>query len=230
MIDSTAAKKLRALVERYRLDVPAPVTGNWKRKSDGDLWASVIVQIAVVGSAASGTALNEVLSDKQAWYESLVTKAPKARSKDIHQKFREAGVRYSSSVIDECRKTAAAAYNFEVLKAHGGPRAYFTKIAAIPDEHWRIAVVSDELSYIKNKGARDLLIGLGMVARAVAFDSRLIKILEHIGVRLPKDLATNKPKYKVLERELLDKVCEPCGISGGHLDRILFNKYEDIVV
>lgn len=139
-------------------------------------------------------------------------------------------MRYASGDIDKCRKTAAATYNFDVLEVYGGPRAYFSKIAEIPDEHWRIAVVGDELSYIKNKGARDLLIGLGMVNKAIAFDSRLIKILEHVGLELPSNLSTNKPKYKALERELLEKVCAPCGISGGQFDRILFNKYKEIIV
>ena len=229
MITTSSAKKLNSLVHRYKSQVPAPVEGNWQLRSDGELWASVLVQIAVVGSAASGQALKEVLSGKQAWYEHLLIMATKARSKAIHKAFREAGVRFASSTLDECRKTAAATYNFEVLNSYGGPKSYFSKVAAVPDEHWRIAVVGDELSYVKNKGARDLLIGLGLVHRAIAFDSRLMKVLEHVGVHIPADLAANKPKYKALERELLEKVCKASAITGGHLDRILFAKYAEIV-
>ena len=230
MITTSSVNKLQALVQKYKSEVPAPIEGNWKKKSDGELWASVLVQIAVVGSAASGQTLREVLSGKRAWHESLLGMATKARAKAIHEAFREAGVRYASSALEGCRKTAAAAYNFDVLQSYGGPKSYFSKVAAIPDEHWRIAVVGDELSYVKNKGARDLLIGLGLVNRAIAFDSRLMKVLEHVGVQIPADLAANKPKYKALEQELLKKVCEASGITGGHLDRILFAKYSEIVV
>lgn len=230
MITTSSVNKLKALVRKYKSEVPAPVEGNWQQKSDGELWSSVLVQIAVVGSAVSGQALKDVLSGKQAWYEHLLNMATKVRSKAIHEALREAGVRYASSALEECRKTAAATYNFDVLRSYGGPKSYFSKVAAIPDEHWRIAVVSDELSYVKNKGARDLLIGLGLVHRAIAFDSRLMKVLEHVGVQIPADLAANKPKYKALEQELLEKVCEASNITGGHLDRILFAKYAEIMV
>lgn len=230
MITASSVKKLKTLVHKYKSEVPAPIEGNWQQKSDEELWAAVLVQIAVVGSAASGQALKEVLSGKEAWYERLLSMAPKTRSKAIHEAFREAGVRYASSTLAECRKTSAATYNFDVLNSYGGPKSYFSKVAAVPDEHWRIAVVGDELSYVKNKGARDLLIGLGLVHRAIAFDSRLIKVLEHVGVKIPADLAANKPKYKALEQELLKKVCEASDITGGHLDRILFAKYAEIVL
>ena len=49
---------------------------------------------------------------------------------------------------------------------------------------WRIAAVADDLAYVKNKGARDLLIGLGLVERAIAFDTRLVNVLEHLGAKL----------------------------------------------
>ena len=91
-------------------------------------------------------------------------------------------------------------------------------------------MVADDLSYVKNKGARDLLIGLGLVQRAIAFDTRLIKVLNHLGAQLPNDLAFNKSKYKALETELIEKVCEPSEITGSHFDRILFSRSKEIVV
>ena len=94
---------------------------------------------------------------------------------------------------------------------------------------WRIAAVADDLAYVKNKGARDLLIGLGLVERAIAFDTRLVNVLEHLDAKLPGDLAANKLKYKALETELIDAVCIPSEITGGHFDRILFSRYKEIV-
>jgi hypothetical protein len=230
MISASVAKKIIRLIDKYKEDVPSPALGNWEGKSDGELWAHVLVQIAVVGSAASGRALNAILLNKEDWYERLVSSSTTARAKAIHSRFCEVGVRYASTVLSDCRKTAAAAYNFEVLESYGGPRSYFGKIAAVPLERWRVAVVGDDLAYIKNKGARDLLICLGLAHQVIAFDIRLVNVLRHLGVQLPTDLATNKLKYKALESELLAKVCQPCGVTGAHFDRILFNRYDKIIV
>lgn len=230
MLTSTVTKKLNAIVEKYKLVVRAPALGNWKTKGEGELWASVLGQIAVVGSAASGEAVKEALPDMDGWYTRLASMKSEQRLSEIHQLLREAGVRYAAKDITICKKSAAANYNFTVLASYGGPKIYFKKVSSIPHEAWRIAAVADDLSYIKNKGARDLLIGLGLVNRAIAFDTRLIGVLEHIGAQLPRDLATNKPKYKTLEKELIEKVCEPSKITGAHFDRILFSRYKEIVV
>ena len=36
--------------------------------------------------------------------------------------------------------------------------------------------------------------------------------------------------YEKIEEELIDKVAQPLGISGGQLDRILFQNAADIMV
>lgn len=230
MLTSKTIKELKTIVEKYKCDVPAPVPGNWKTKGDGELWVSVLVQIAVVGSAASGDAVKGALPDPNGLYLDLLAMNSKQRLKAIHGLLREAGVRYAAEDISKCKKAAAANYNFEVLASYDGPKSYFKKVATIPHEGWRIAAVADDLAYVKNKGARDLLIGLGLVERAIAFDTRLVNVLEHLGAKLPSDLAANKPKYKALEAELIQTVCDPSEITGGHFDRILFGRYKEIVV
>lgn len=230
MIRAAAVKKLIALVDRYKNEVESPIKDNWKTKDDGQLWAAVLGQIAVVGSAASGISLSRQLEgQEQSWYIGLTSMSQKARQKKIHECLRKSGVRYVSADFLRCRKTPAAALNFELLQVYGGPRKYFQAVSEIPVEAWRIAVVGDELSYIKNKGARDLLIGLGLVQNAIAFDLRVMGVLGFVGIDLPPDIAENKVKYKSLESEIIKKVCDPCGISGGYLDRILFDKYSEII-
>ena len=230
IITPKISKKLIAIISQYKGEISDPVSGFWKSKGDEDLWASVLGQIAVVGSAASGLELKNWLNSRVGWFQELAGCDSKARLKAIHNCFREVGVRYASADIAKCKKSSAAAYNFEVLMSYGGPKEYFSKVATVPVEAWRIAVVADDLSYVKNKGARDLLIGLGLVKRAIAFDTRLVSVLTHLGAQLPPDLAMSKPKYKALETELIEKVCEPCSISGGYFDRILFAKAKSIVV
>ncbi len=229
MLTTAVINKLNAIVEKYKGVVPAPKPDNWKAMGDGELWASVLGQIAVVGSAASGDAVKAELHDRDGWYASLLAMEAKQRLGEIHRLLRKAGVRYAAEDITKCKKSKAASYNFSVLASYEGPKIYFQKVATIPHEAWRIAAVADDLSYVKNKGARDLLIGLGIVKRAIAFDTRLIGVLQHVGAKLPSDLAANKPKYKALETELIERVCEPSKITGGHFDRILFGRYKEIV-
>lgn len=230
IITPCVAKKLKAIILQYKGEIPDPVLGFWKSKTEEELWAAVLGQIAVVGSAASGRALKSWLDAQgKNWCEGLTAMTPKSRLKAIHRCFRQAGVRYAAEDITKCKKSIAASYNVEVLMSYGGPKKYFSNLASIPVEAWRIAVVGDDLSYVKNKGARDLLIGLGLVKRAIAFDTRLVSVLNHVGAQLPTDLAMSKPKYKALETELIENVCEPCDISGGHFDRILFAKANAIL-
>ncbi len=106
---------------------------------------------------------------------------------------------------------------------------YFTELADVPEEAWRVGIVSDEMQYMRSKGARDLLIDLGLVKDAIALDSRLQRVLTNVGISLPADLATNRVKYKSHERELLQKVCKPCSVTGAHFDRILFSKWKEAI-
>ena len=48
-----------------------------------------------------------------------------------------------------------------------------------------------------------------------------------LGARVPQSIYK---QYEEIERELINRVAKPCGLSGGKLDRILFQKYGDIMV
>lgn len=229
IITSTIANRLRLATDRYKASVHVPAQGAWKAMGDGQLWAAVLGQIAVVGGAKSGDQLAAELGDGlEAWYVKLKATNLAARRREIHRRYQRAGVRYVTANASTCKKTNSAVYDFELLESYGGPRRYFANLSQVPVEAWRIGIVSDEMTYIRHKGARDLLIGLGLVEDAVAFDSRLQAVLKNLGAELPADLATNRVKYKMLEQELIAKVCIPCGVTGGHLDRILFRKWKEI--
>ena len=230
LVTPTAARWLKAAIKKFSSTVPAPVSGYWKGLTDAELWAAVLGQISVVGGANSGERLkSELAVDLTEWYQTLRRSTPAARLKLIHSRLRGAGVRYVTDSPENCKKSIAAAYNFDLLETYGGPMRYFTDIAGVPEEAWRVGIIADEMQYIRSKGARDLLIGLGLAENAIALDSRLQAVLTKSGISLPTDLATNRVKYKSLERELLSKVCKPCSISGAHFDRILFNKWQEVI-
>jgi hypothetical protein len=58
-------------------------------------------------------------------------------------------------------------------------------------------------------------------------DRRLNRILQCVGAQVPRSLNRH---YEEIERELIEKVAEPSGLSGGKLDRVLFQNYGDIMV
>src|ERR1035437_1761392 len=114
-LTATTIKKLIAIVDKYRNVVPAPTSGNWKAKEDGELWVSVLCQIAVVGSAASGNAVKSALSNMDDWYAGLAAMESKHRLREIHRLLRAVGVRYAAEDITKCKKSVAANHNFSVL-------------------------------------------------------------------------------------------------------------------
>lgn len=228
-LNQASIKRLQEAVVRFKDEVPEPIAQRWEHLTDADLWAAVLGQIAVVGAANSGDLLKNALAeDLDSWFQSLTTATPAARLKSIHVRMRTAGVRYVTKSSEHCKKSRSAAYDFEIMAGHGGPNAYFKKLSEVPDEEWRVGILSEEFQYVRSKGARDLLIGLGLVKNAIALDSRLQTVLKNVGARVPTDLATNRVRYKALERELLEGVCRPCSISGAHLDRILFAKWKEV--
>jgi hypothetical protein len=77
------------------------------------------------------------------------------------------------------------------------------------------------------EGCRDTLIELRLATDCLALDQRLRKIMECVGAKVPKSIDRH---YDEIEKELITDVATPCGLSGGELDRILFQNYDDIMV
>lgn len=207
-ISPASARKLIAYGQKFLPTVPAPRVGRWRSRTDGQLWAAVLGQVAVAGSAGGGDRLKAKLENRaDEWYSSLLASA-KTRAASIHTELVSAGVRFVAKDAPVGRKTMAALSNFKILDEAGGPRAFFAELAK-KDERNRIKFVQAKLRYVKHKGSRDLLIGLGAVEHAVALDVRWKNILERVGVRVPKNFQTSRAVYEQLERELLDYVCKP---------------------
>ena len=86
-----------------------------------------------------------------------------------------------------------------------------SRLARWPNEQSRVDVLIREMAFIKNKGARDLLIGLGLLKDAIAFDTRVLKVLEFLGAQLPKDVASDPRAYARLESRLSSAFVAPRG-------------------
>jgi hypothetical protein len=94
----------------------------------------------------------------------------------------------------------------------------------------KVKFVMPHLSFIKNKGARDLLMtGFGVVRDCIAFDSRILNVIRQIGVQIPDGVPDDEALYEEFERLLIDQVCRLLRITGAQLDQLLFRNYDEIM-
>ncbi len=221
------AAQLRKLAFPYRRR--AELGKQWNQRSEDELWLKVLGQIVVVGNARPGYVLGRSReARKQLSVARLQVLSGKARQKHVHRILLAIGTRYVGKNWISDKKSRAAARNFQALMQAGGPRRFFQKCAALRSETERINFLlkGKKLRYYGDKGARDTLIDLGLAKNCMALDARIQGLLGNLGV---KGRGLVQRHYEQLERELIQKVAKPMGISGARLDRILFQNYDAIL-
>lgn len=85
-----------------------------------------------------------------------------------------------------------------------------------------------DMAYIKDKGARDLLVELGMVKDVVALDLRVQNVLEALGIEVDVSM-TKGAGYDTVENALRLALPHLGVDSLAHLDRILFGHIKDVI-
>jgi hypothetical protein len=224
-ISESQATRLRKAVRRNKSQVK--LGKPWNKRTDDALWRKVLGQIVVIGRAEPGERLQ---NDRKIARKVSVRKLngfqnDAALRRYLHELFVKLKVRYVGSNWKKDWKAAASARNFRVLMAAGGPRQFFLKhIANCTTEKERIETLRKDLKGYGNKSARDTLIELRLAENCMALDTRIFGVLKKVGVKVsPDDI------YQQVERELIRKVAKPLGISGALLDRVLFQKYDQIL-
>lgn len=214
-------KIARPFKKKARLGEP------WNRWTQDDLWRKVLGQIAVIGRAGPGERLQK---DPKIKRLVSIRRLKRFRTdlqlqKYLHGVFVRLGVRYVGSNWKKDGKAAAAVKNFRRLTQDGkSPREFFEQIARCKTEEEKIEALKRELRYYGDKGARDTLIELRSAKNCMALDARIYGVLKKVGVRVsPEDI------FKQIEKELIQKVAAPLGISGAMLDRVLFQNYNRIL-
>ena len=225
-LTDSQASRLRKLVRLY----PKPKMGeSWRHLTPDELWLKVLSQIIVVGNAAPVDTLerSEAIKKKLA-FSRLKRLGLQQRRHVLHSMLQEIGTRYVGKKTPN-RKVDAAVHNFEALDDAGGPEKFFDQVAAFHTEEERIQFLSNRktLKYFGKTGARDTLIELGLAKKCLALGARILGLLKEVGVEIKKGSLDRN--YEEIEDELIEKVAEPLGVSGGRLDRILFQNYDKIL-
>jgi thermostable 8-oxoguanine DNA glycosylase len=231
LLSRQTVSELQRVAKSFAGKAKIPRRDRWKRLSNDAIWRHFVAQVAVVGGAASSARIEESpYAQKALDFENMRLISAHRRREIVSKVMRDCGVRFASGDAQKCRKTAAVVQNFEFLAAYqGGPAGYMKSITRLPTDAARVDRLAADMSYIKLKGARDLLAELGVVTDIIALDIRVLNILRRAGAVLPADIQTNRERYGALQSELLRRVCGPVGITGVMLDRVLFQNYKAIL-
>jgi hypothetical protein len=229
-ITSNHLLQFKKIVRTFNSTTILSSYGKWRYMSNEKIWRATVAQIVVVGNSAPQEKMGEsAIVRQQLSYKKLLSMTASKRIIHINQIFRNFGVRYAARQPLNCRKSSAVVHNLLFFDSNGGPKRFLRELAKLPNDYDKVKRVINSLSFIKSKGARDLLIELGLVKRAIAFDVRLQNILDSLKIKVPDNFASNETLYRSVEEILLDEVCKPLNISGSRLDRILFQHTDDIV-
>jgi hypothetical protein len=227
-------ERFKQIKELFYSKTKVPLKNNWRSRTNNEIWLEIVAQVVVVGRSEpwDGLKENDELRDKIA-YENLVQiKSLEELRSTINHVLLEIGTRYVSSDVSKSMKAKALAHNLNVLKRfEQGPREFMMKLAEMkgPDnDKIRIRYVMDCFMYIKNKGARDLLMELGLVKNAIALDARIQAIFQKVGIQMPK-ISGDLKLYEEIENEILTKICKPLGLLGIEFDRMLYQNKKEIM-
>lgn len=204
-----------------------PEKNNWKSKTNNDIWENIITQIIVVGRASPGDEFekSEKLK-KETSYDILLNLTDEEIRERIHETLRLVNTRFVGDDAYKCAKTNALVYNFSILKNFpDGPMGLLgmlSKFQGSNGDKKKIDYLKNNFRYLKDKGARDFLMGLGLIENAIALDSRVKGILGKCGIKI------EGKTYDEIEMDVLDKICRPIGLSGIQFDRLIFQNYIEI--
>ena len=234
-ISKKQIEKFRLIIDAYQDHTIIPQEGHWRGLSNNDLWFRMIGQIMVVGSVTGKINFDARPELQKLVHTNTLQKLrEEERVVNINYVLRESKVRYASEDLNKCAKTRALANNFEVLQAYGGGMCEILNMFHqydSKDAEWeRIEFLKANFQFMKNKSARDYLMGIGMNRLTLALDVRIQNIFNYVGISFPvaQDLG-NAEIYDTTERKIIEKICKPLNIEPIVFDRILFQNYARII-
>ena len=234
-IDQSSLEKFQKIKELFFARTKVPEEENWKKLTNNDIWLKIVAQVVIVGRSDPWDKLRARtdLKEKIAWESLQRIESQDELTRTVNQVLLAVGTRYASSTLSKSVKAQALAHNLNVLKGYNdGPKGFLQKISEFrgpATDIMKIRFVMDSFIYIKNKGARDLLMELGLVRNAIALDVRLRNVLQKAGFRVPNGFQGSSLIYEKIEKDILNKICAPLRLAGVEFDRMLYQNYQDIL-
>ena len=225
----------RNLINTYQKETVFPKKDQWKQMDNNQLWLWLVGQVMVVGGVAGHDRFQESEDLKAKLnYSSLMQLDDTTLKIRLNEVLCKAGVRYASNDLLKCRKSSALVDNFKFVSSYEGGFEgllnFLSKFQSKTAELDRVAFLTQNLKFIKNKSARDFLMSMGFNTNTLAIDIRIQNIFKHFALGFPPKLnLSSKAIYDDLEREIIDKICKPLEVQPVKFDRILFQNYKRII-
>lgn len=221
-IQADSKRKLKHLIRKLSPHTETPELGRWRELSNEELWARLVSQVCVMGSALPMEKL--LKSGKQSAFEGALSlkTLTKVSAPSTYIETQLATFKATRFKKKAALRLSAALANPNIVS---GRRVVL--LDKLPQGNGNI--VREELllrtaSLFKRKSVSDLMITVGISHDVIALDQRVVGLLN---ARLNYNrkfsyLQTNTAAYLSVE-DCLRGVCEEAKISLGELDRMLFN-------
>lgn len=230
-------RKFKKIRDKYLRVTAIPEKNDWKGMQNNTIWQHLFVQVMVVGRASPADEFYEHPElRKRVSYEQLLAFNNEDRvRKRIHSVLKATGTRYVGPDIEKDKKAKALTRVFKRLRNFkGGPKALLRIVSQFGGENRDMRRIKYLMAvfrggcFIQSKGARDFLMGIGLVRNAIAIDIRVKTVLENAGITFPEGFEKKPAVYDRIEERILNKICKPLGLKGVQFDRMLFRNYEYI--
>jgi hypothetical protein len=226
-------QRVRDAVLAERPHAVVPALDRWSTMDDERLWRQVVSQVAVIGGVRPWDSLRDAWTTVGiSWADLARTHASAdddAVAERFHVLFAKYGIRYVGDGQRPAKKAIACARNRRALLRAGGPTAWVASVAAMPDELARIDRVARDLNQVGAKGARDLLMDYGLCRKTIALDVRVMNILRAAGLTDEEKAPPSRAAYEELEAEIVEQVARPLGFEPVAVDRVLFQRHDEIL-
>lgn len=205
----------------------------WRTLGDDGIWRTIVGQVAVIGRSRPWEKMNDAWNGSGLEYAVippvLDAGGINAVAELIQQRFAEGGVRYVGSGAAPSAKARACARNLVRVRALGGPTRFAEIVENIHDDHERIELARALLAMVAEKGARDLLMGLGLLRNSIALDARVMRVLREAKLTDEEKAPSDRATYAALEREVIAEIAAPLNIEPVVVDRTLYQRTDEVI-
>jgi len=217
-------KKFACIINKLKSKTELPPYGKWKNMESEDVWKEILTQFCVMGSARP---IEKLEVDAKRYYEFLeklsiktLSKIKSNRKEYIAKQLREyKATRFHNKNAERINKCLE---NEEIVRDGKIVFLEDLKNRIISEDQMR-DVLLNRLPFFKMKSISDFMITIGASRAFIAFDTRVVGLLnKHFGLNMKLEkIQSDKTLYKKLEEKLRD-ICSELRIELSLLDRMLF--------
>lgn len=218
--------------ERRHVALPPNPDGN-------AVFRSLVIQVAVIGSANSRNRLL-ALSDFKSWtVRSLLSLSPRAREIYIHQILAKAGVRYVSKKFGPNHKVRAILRMLEhesIVQNHecvwlNTIQRNRTGWSRFNECRLRRSLYELRIPFFGLKSISDWCNNYPLTNYLIAFDRRILNFCRDVLLWRVTDSSISTPdRYEHWENQLDKAICQKIGIGLSELDKRIFTMYSQRII